>query len=73
MMTGGILTMKTTIDNAEMCSLEDLENVSGGTEMKVSKLCPKKCGTNLIKKYVVFPFHGYKYYCPVCNKYFKID
>ncbi len=49
-------------------SAEDLEGVTGGVEMRTTKTCPT-CRENLLKRYVVFPFHKYRYFCPVCNQY----
>ncbi len=49
-------------------SVEDLEGVTGGVEMRTTKICPT-CLKNLLRRYVVFPVHKYRYFCPVCNQY----
>lgn len=49
-------------------SVEDLEGVTGGVEMRSTRICPT-CKENLLRRYVVFSVHKYRYFCPVCNQY----
>ena len=49
-------------------SVDDLEGVTGGVEMRTTRICPT-CKENLRRRYVVFPTHKYRFFCPICNQY----
>lgn len=49
-------------------SVDDLEGVTGGVEMRTTRICPT-CKENLLRRYVVFPTHKYRFFCPICNQY----